>query len=92
MRAIIITIGACLLVGGISMAVRHALDVQQHSFAASVETGALWYALGGPTPDRVAWLGADGFLGSFLTLPLDLVLMIIGGCIVVIGITSRSRR
>ena len=49
------------------------------------------YALGGPAPDRVAWLGADGLLGSFLVLPLDLVLVIVGTCIALFGLAQRSR-
>jgi hypothetical protein len=91
MRAIIVAFGACILVGGISLAVRHALGAQQNSYLMSPEVGVLWYALGGPAPDRVAWLGADGLLGSFLVLPLDLVLVIVGTCIALFGLAQRSR-
>jgi hypothetical protein len=92
MRAILVTIGACILVGGISLAVRQALAIQHDSYSTSPEAGVLWYALGGPRPDRVAWLGADGFLGSFLTLPLDLVMIVGGTCIALIGFAARTRR
>jgi ribose/xylose/arabinose/galactoside ABC-type transport system permease subunit len=91
MRAIIITIGACILVGGIALAVQHALPMQQNIYSSVPEAGVLWYALGGPTPDRLRWLGADGLLGSFLEQPLDLVLVIVGTCIALIGLTQRAR-
>ena len=91
MRAIIIAIGACILVGGISLAVRHALATQQNSYLMSPEVGVLWYALGGPTPDRVAWLGAEELLASFLVLPLDIVLVVVGTGIALIGLTQRAR-
>jgi len=72
------------------LAVRHTLQVQQNLYSPLPEAGALWYALGGPTPDSVAWLGADDLLGSFLELPLDLVLMTAGTGIALFGLAARS--
>jgi hypothetical protein len=91
MRAVIIAIGACILIGGISLVVRQALAVEQDSYGTSPEVSVLWYALGGPTPDRLTWLGADGLLVSFLDLPLDLVLITVGTCIALIGLAQRAR-
>jgi hypothetical protein len=91
MRAIVISIGACILVGGIALAVRHALPMQQNIYSSVPEAGVLWYALGGPTPDRLTWLGADGLLGSFLEQPLDVVLVIAGTCLALIGLSARTR-
>jgi hypothetical protein len=91
MRSIVITIGVCLLVGGISVAVRQALQTQQNGYLPTPETSVLWYALGGPTPDRVAWIGADTTLEWFLSLPLDIVLMTAGGVVALVGLASRNR-
>jgi hypothetical protein len=91
MRAIIITIGACILVGGIALAVQHALPMQQNIYSSVPEAGVLWYALGGPTPDRLTWLGADGLLGSFLEQPLDVVLVTAGTGLALIGLSARTR-
>jgi hypothetical protein len=91
MRAIVITIGACILIGGISLTVQHMLPMQQNIYSSVPEAGVLWYALGGPTPDRLTWLGADGLLGSFLEQPLDLVLVATGTCLALIGLSARTR-
>ena len=91
MRAIIITIGACILVGGIALAVQHALPMQQNIYSSVPEAGVLWYALGGPTPDRLTWLGADGLLGSFLEQLLDVVLVTAGTGLALIGLSARTR-
>ena len=91
MRAVIITIGACILIGGISLAVQHALPMQHNIYSRVPEAGVLWYALGGPTPDRLTWLGVEGLLVSFLDLPLDLVLVTTGTCLALIGLSARAR-
>jgi hypothetical protein len=91
MRAVVITIGACILIGGISLGVQHALPMQHSIYSRVPEAGVLWYALGGPTPDRLTWLGADGLLGSFLEQPLDLVLVSAGTCLALIGLSARTR-
>lgn len=91
MRAVVITIGACILIGGISLAVQHALPMQQNIYSTVPDASVLWYALGGPTPDRLTWLGAEGLLVSFLDLPLDLVLVTAGTCLALIGLSARTR-
>jgi hypothetical protein len=91
MRTIIVTFGVCMLVGGMSLAVREALALQHNSYSTPPDAGVLWYALGGPTPDSVAWFGADGLLEAILVQPLDAVLIVAGTCIALIGLSARNR-
>jgi ribose/xylose/arabinose/galactoside ABC-type transport system permease subunit len=78
MRPVVVTIGACVFVGGVALLVQRALLMHQFSLWAPLRVADLWYTLGGAPPDSVAWLGAADLFAWFLDLPLTLVLAIVG--------------
>jgi hypothetical protein len=91
MRLVVVTVGACVFVGGVASLVQYALQVHQFSLWAPLRVADLWYTLGGMTPDRVAWLGADDLLAWVLNLPLTLVLVVVGTFTVWLALAGRRR-
>jgi hypothetical protein len=92
MRAVVVTVGASLVVGGLAATVRHLILWEQSGIWTPTQFGVLWYALGGFEPDRLRWLGIDGILAWLLDEPLNVVLFVVGGCIAWIGLAYGSRR
>jgi hypothetical protein len=92
MRAVVVTVGACLVVGGLATSVRHLILWQQSGIWTPTQFGALWFAIGGPDPNRLRWLGIDGITAWLLDQPLNVVLFVVGGSIAWIGLAYGSRR
>ena len=91
MRPVVVTIGACVFIGGVALLVQHGLQVHQFSLWAPLSVADLWYTLGGPAPDSVAWLGAADLLEWFLDLPLNVVLAVVGLVTLWVAFSGRRR-
>jgi hypothetical protein len=92
MRAVVVSIGASLVVGGLAATVNHALLWQQSGIWTPTQFSVLWYGLGGVDPDRLEWLGIGGIMAWLLDQPLNVVLLVVGGSMVWIGLAFGRRR
>jgi hypothetical protein len=91
MRAVVVSIGASLVVGGLAATVNHALLWQQSDIWTPTQFSVLWYGLGGVEPDSLEWLGIGGIMAWLLDQPLNVVLFVVGGTMVWIGLAFGRR-
>ena len=92
MRAVVVPVGASLVVVGLAATVNHAVLWQQSGIWTPTQFSVLWYGLGGGEPDRLEWLGIGGVMTWLLDQPLNVVLFVVGGSIVWIGLAFGRRR
>jgi hypothetical protein len=90
-RILVVLVGVAGALIGLAVSARQLALWLNEGYWTPIRFSTLWFAIGGPTPDRFSFRPAEAFMSWLLDQPLSVVLLVSGACIAWLGIERQNR-